>query len=381
MSGIKLSNATLTATENQSLWHPVQARETVTMTWFSDIALGMLDSTTLAPLCPLVTLPILPALPLGPAPTSSSTRATSSWDPCVPAPVYVPANQSMSQLISSGPEDPRLFFDNTGLTFHSLPSGTVKGQSCLNLTAGRMYRVKIDRAALKPLLGGEGHCPVLGGSELAVPPVVAVELKYRQSVRRSPEKNWIRFFHSRLGEHFIYSLYPYEVVRAQPDGDAETHYRGGNPRIAQTVLDRKVVFHGGANALLVEPWNLRTCGNKTGGLCDRNNGTGKRLRWSRSAYYLASFHTIDREGRYRNYVFEFASGPPFEVLRVSRALPLLQSPVFDRSLATPITFQSGMTFLANGNLAVSYGSSNADARVLIMGQETLESFFDDPAPQ
>lgn len=80
-----------------------------------------------------------------------------------------------------------------------------------------------------------------------------------------------------------------------------------------------------------------------------------------------------------NYAFEFMDVDcKFEIIRVSRPLPLRLSPKRDASISRPLGFVSGLTQHPNTNtqrIIFSYGSSNAESRVLSMSLETLEELF------
>ncbi len=110
-----------------------------------------------------------------------------------------------------------------------------------------------------------------------------------------------------------------------------------------------VVFHGGSHAVLLPATDLSP------------------------ACFLAAFHTVEG-GNYQNFLLKFACTRPWDVLRVSRPLPLVEAAP-DASVQQPLAFLSGLALL-NGSLVVlTYGSSNVESRVLVLDTALLESIF------
>jgi hypothetical protein len=93
----------------------------------------------------------------------------------------------------------------------------------------------------------------------------------------------------------------------------------------------------------------------------------------RPAYYLSVFHTIENSTHYLRIDHGHIS-----ILRISDPLPLIHAEVHDHSISISLGFVSGLTRLdhSNGWVAFSYGSSNAESRVLTMSPPTaLEELF------
>jgi hypothetical protein len=137
------------------------------------------------------------------------------------------------------------------------------------------------------------------------------------------------------------------------DSSVQPHISHEYLRFTKTLQERdNIVFHGGANPVLMAE------------------------TLDRPAYYLSVFHTIENSTHYLNYAFEFMDKSPFSILRISDPLPLILAEVQDHSISIPLGFVSGLTRLDhNGWVAFSYGSSNAESRVLTMSPTALEALF------
>ncbi len=123
------------------------------------------------------------------------------------------------------------------------------------------------------------------------------------------------------------------------------------------------MWHGGVNALRVP--------------------AGHVLNYpGRGAYYLGAIHSIGKSTGYLNYLVEFAGESPFAIERVSDPLPLLQMPqaFSDGSAPSPLAFLSGLSVMEDGRCLLSYGSTNAEARLLSLNPGALHAAFSLPLP-
>lgn len=84
-------------------------------------------------------------------------------------------------------------------------------------------------------------------------------------------------------------------------------------------------------------------------------------------------HSLDSQRRYQTMAYQFRAEPPFDILTVSRPLPLAG--------VGAANFASGLFVPAGTNkIIVSYGAHDAESRVLVMSKAYLEQLFDACAP-
>jgi hypothetical protein len=344
----------------------VTAVEKVTQKWYSYLYTGILNADTLQQEGVLK--------PFTAAPPGGGVSSNRSWTPCVSPPTYVEQNRSISLVESvGGMEDPRLLVRThassgakvLGLTFYSnIPRDfelEAEGKA-----PGPPYGTFYAKVwGEKPL---EGLCPKKGrvwitdvegggggdGSAAQRPQVT--DLEKQTGLMYVTEKNWMFFESEGTGlQRFVTEVEPHRIhdftnQSLSPDlqelrlVDSTT-----NPRLATTVSTARALIHGGAN-----PIQLTTDPN----------------------IFLGSFHTITPGGVYTNFLYEFYAHPPYSVVRVSKPLPLLSAPLVDASTSNPMTFSSGLTELPDKRVLVSYGSSNAESRVLVLTAKGLDDLFD-----
>jgi hypothetical protein len=308
---------------------------TEVLQWYSDVAIGRLDSS-------LVLTGPMTMMRLAPEP----------WRPCVPNASYSKRNNTFTQHVSSGPEDPRFVRrgEQLWVSVYSLPPPTTGSGDAACSRAGRMFWAKMPSEPTEA--------------------VVARELAWEGSKDSVAEKNWMSFEHPSEGQLFMRSLLPWVVLRVPGPNEpldaigedrADFAFRAEAPVLEATAGRRDVVFHGGTSALRVMP----------GDPLFLDGGDS-----ARKPYYLAGFHTIDPHGLYINYLVEFAGEPPFGPERYSAALPLVEAPVKDGSIGAPLAFLSGLTATPTGQLLLSYGSSNHESRVLMLDKTALAFAFD-----
>jgi predicted peptidase len=309
------------------------------VTWESEIGIGYLNPTTFELLGSMVKLDVFP--------TGSHFCQLRPW--------FSPHNQTVGRLIVDGPQDPRLFVtaDNEmWLSFFSVPATPYPGQACPSQTGGNVYQAAVlFPTATNTKLTGIDRMYAPSGLHSSSFPIVSTSFPKDYVAFRS-EKNWLSFFKGAT-QYFITGVHPYTIAKVLSDSSVKPHISHEYHRFTKTLQERdNIVFHGGANPVLMAE------------------------TVDRPAYYLSVFHTIENSTHYLNYAFEFMDKSPFSILRISDPLPLILAEVQDHSISIPLGFVSGLTRLDhNGWVAFSYGSSNAESRVLTMSPTALEELF------
>jgi hypothetical protein len=318
------------------------ARVSKSWTWQSEIGIGYLNPTTFELLSPMVMLDVFPP----------------GRYFCQLRPWFSPHNETVVSFVVDGPQDPRLFVtaDNEiRLSFFSVPVTPYPGQACPSHTGGKVYQatVRFSNATntLSTKLTGIDRMYAPTGVNSLSFPIVSTSFP-KDYVELRSEKNWLYFLEGAT-QYFITGMHPYTIAKVLKDSSVKPFISHEYYRFTKTLQERgNIVFHGGANPVLMAE------------------------TVDRPAYYLSVFHTIENSTHYLNYAFEFMDKSPFSILRISNPLPLIQAEVHDQSISIPIGFVSGLTRLDhNGWVAFSYGSSNAESRVLTMSPTALEEMF------
>ena len=290
---------------------------------------------------------------------------------CEIRPTVSPHNLTIGQLVADGPQDPRLFISPTSelwLSFFAYPVTSSPGEACSSHTGGKMYHAQVPFHWQEDLSdGGLSHISTNASQIIGVDrvdyhkhgpgvnatsfPVISSSFPKDYMTLRS-EKNWLAFTHDAT-LYYITDMHPFTVTRVVNGSRVELARSYYYPLFTSTQMQHPdMVFHGGANPLLMPATDMRP------------------------SFYLGVFHTLEN-GTYVNYAFEFMDVDcKFEIIRVSRPLPLRLSPKRDASISRPLGFVSGLTQHPNTQRIIfSYGSSNAESRVLSMSLETLEELF------
>ena len=93
------------------------------------------------------------------------------------------------------------------------------------------------------------------------------------------------------------------------------------------------------------------------------HGSGSAIDWDEGSR-LALYHTKHAHGAYVSYAYTFQAGAPFDVLAVSRPLPLAgANGAFASSLAIPP---------GGDKVVVAYGVADAESRALVMSKAYLD---------
>lgn len=409
---------------------PVNATLKSTMTWWSEILLGRIHTSNWSLLEPMRKVTVSPP-----------HNASGEWVPCIPPyGGYAAVNNSVTQIISiGGLEDPRLMWlpDGTlGLTFQSLPpQGSplstlavrgLEGDQVFDpnsdecFTKGRLYRAIIP------------HKRFLADSFLNTS-IPSKALLYEKAAPFNTEKNWMSFFQDGK-EKYVRTMFPHRVLDVGPSTATVINVLEGDLGSVDSRLlvskKSSVVYHGGANALLMKPAKEGNCTGRDW-VCyidrypDLTKAFGKNTAQAQAhyaangkkegrccscdvhycSYYLSSFHSIEA-GKYRNYLYKFAPWAPYPITAVSGLLPMLGAPLVDRSIGKPLAFNSGLAAVnftnvhvpptcvkenvndtdANATsictrsrtvgLILSYGSSNAESRALFIPESWYAHFFE-----
>jgi len=270
-----------------------------------------------------------------PLPPDAANANTSFWTPCLPPPLRHPVNNTATLRFSTGPEDPRLQFGKSDDLMHI---------TFFSFAPGDRGRTDVPPRCADPKSYGRFYETTVFAEENRLE---TKQVKFDEAERSEIEKNWMRF-EVKSAAHYIRSLHPYIVVRhSARRKTTQVIVRTEVPVFAQLVQQEKLKIHGGSNAVLV---------------CDEGRA---------SCYFLATFHTVDKKGRYLNYAFAFESERPFSIISITRQLPLLN--MKDRN-----NFLSGLEVVqVQGDRYVlfTYGCNDDESRLLKVPLSLVEEWI------
>jgi hypothetical protein len=156
------------------------------------------------------------------------------------------------------------------------------------------------------------------------------------------------------GTFFIRHVSPFTVVDFMQEEDEVTIQDYSSlavPNLAWYSRMLDVQIHGGSNAIVMDPEAPDV------------------------PYFLAAIHTVSSTKEYVNYLLKFTLTPPYSILAVSYALPLIAR------VATCPIFASGLTLASDkAAVLVSYGSCDEEPRVLSISPTSLATLFDHSMP-
>jgi len=266
------------------------------------------------------------------------TSDGSAWNDLCTRDTYIPANNTLIRTIVTGPEDPRLTLvdEELVLSFNSiLPVD--KNSGCPEVVVSQMFITPFGT-------GWRKHDPLS-----------PKRLEYGWT--RIHEKNWVGF--SYEGDmYFVYQIFPHTIVRAQShSGEAERLYEtsfGDFITLTRNLGDHiQGSLRGSASAVRIEG----------------NQRTTPHLP---RAHYLGLFHAQSTEGEYLHFAYRFSPSPPFEVLQVSRQLPLLGRP--SSTSRHPFAFATGLA-VVDDVVLLTYGSGDQESRLLVMELSEFDEYF------
>ncbi|CAE8704630.1 unnamed protein product [Polarella glacialis] len=258
---------------------------------------------------------------------------------------WLPENSTLIRLIVTGPEDPKLLGQR-----HS-ESGAASAKDEL-LVAFNSY----------PPVGADGKCGVAAASQMYLARNVDVvhptQVKFGQHLScghlNRAEKNWIPF--ERNGKfYFVYSLLPHEVVEINPDGSCGKRFNSAFTPLAHLqAMDFDKAIRGSAQAVFI----------------DDAEGTPNLPE----PHFLAMLHITDTKvRRYAHFAYRFKAEPPFEIVQISKQLPLQTLSPGDMSSA-PFAFVSGLA-VRERQVVISYAAGDRDPRALLLKMERLDEMF------
>ncbi|CAE7463839.1 mdmB [Symbiodinium natans] len=288
---------------------------------------------------------------------------------------YVPGNKTLIRLIVTGPEDPKVipltrtrgFCDNSGIDcsnprppddFCSL--STKNCDTCHSRWCTEK-EVQIAFSSYTPKAGKDckrrdvTQMFLAAGVDAGQPDKVSTGLHLKCGQWNHNEKNWIPF--QRHGKTYVvYSLVPHLVHELIHDGNGTCgpQFRSVSPQLAQMQeknLDQ--AYRGSAQAVYVD-------------------APAANLSMPQP-HFLALFHVADlKVRRYWHHAYRFSPNPPFQILQVSKALPLQALP--PRPSAPPFAFASGLVVHGN-QVTIAYAAGDREPRALSMTLSRLDEFF------
>jgi len=167
------------------------------------------------------------------------------------------------------------------------------------------------------------------------------------------EKNWIPF--QREGKTYVvYSLIPHVVRELADTGSCGQQWRSIFPKLEEMQSRLlEMAIRGSAQAVYV----------------NAPNATPHLPR----PHYLALFHAADlKVRRYAHYAYRFSPKPPFQILQVSKVLPLEMLPAMPGAPA--FAFASGLV-VHDQQVILTYAAGDREPRALLMSLSRLDDFF------
>eukprot|EP00931_Biecheleriopsis_adriatica_P049161 TRINITY_DN28425_c0_g1_i1.p1 TRINITY_DN28425_c0_g1~~TRINITY_DN28425_c0_g1_i1.p1 ORF type:complete len:1772 (+),score=388.07 TRINITY_DN28425_c0_g1_i1:296-5317(+) len=257
-------------------------------------------------------------------------------DTLCPRETYIPHNKTIVRLVTTGPEDPKLFSykGDDLMLFNSYPPAALKNGSCGAEPVSQMYLARnID--ADHPEEASVGHHLACGRKKAA-------------------EKNWIPFErHGKL--HLVYTVLPHMVGTLASDNSCGSWQKSVFRPLSQVQsMADTMEFRGSATAVYIDDADA-TPSLKT-------------------PHFLALFHAVDTAKRrnYAHFAYRFSPDPPFEILQVSKELKLQElSPSVG---APPFAFVSGLA-VRDRQVIISYTAGDRDSRALLLELNQLDELF------
>ncbi|CAE7883997.1 mdmB, partial [Symbiodinium sp. KB8] len=289
---------------------------------------------------------------------------------------YVPENKTLIRLVVTGPEDPKVIplmqgYCDKSSADCSTPRepGDLCGSSrdhCRNCHSRwcSSEEVQIAFSSYTPKAGKD--CKrrdvmqmfLASGVDAKAVDKVSQGLHLKCGQWNHNEKNWIPFQRNSR-TYVVYSLVPHLVHELVHDGQGTcgSQFRTLFPPLAQMQeknLDK--AYRGSGQAVHVDASAARAA-NLT----------------LRQSHFLALFHVADlKVRRYWHYAYRFSPDPPFQILQVSKALPLQELP--PRPFAPRFAFASGLAVHGH-QVTIAYAAGDREPRALSMTLSRLDEFF------
>ncbi|CAE7866060.1 mdmB, partial [Symbiodinium microadriaticum] len=276
---------------------------------------------------------------------------------------YVPENKTLIRLVVTGPEDPKVIplmqgYCDKSSADCSTPRepGDLCGSSrdhCRNCHSRwcSSEEVQIAFSSYTPKAGKD--CKrrdvmqmfLASGVDAKAVDKVSQGLHLKCGQWNHNEKNWIPFQRNSR-TYVVYSLVPHLVHELVHDGQGTcgSQFRTLFPPLAQMQeknLDK--AYRGSGQAVHVDASAARAA-NLT----------------LRQSHFLALFHVADlKVRRYWHYAYRFSPDPPFQILQVSKALPLQELP--PRPFAPRFAFASGLAVHGH-QVTIAYAAGDREPR-------------------
>ncbi|CAK9050154.1 Protein MEI2-like 1 (AML1) (MEI2-like protein 1) [Durusdinium trenchii] len=291
---------------------------------------------------------------------------------------WLPQNRTMMRFVVTGPEDPKVFpLTRKGSCAESMAGCWVLRASsdfchvnqsfCEAKCNSRWCSPHEVQVAFNSYTPKEGkscdHRSVsqmflASGIDVERPELVSQGQHLKCGQLDHSEKNWIPF--EREGQTYVvYSMIPHLVRELKGTGSCGQQWRSIFPKLEEMqshLLDAAI--RGSASAIYL----------------DAPNATARLPE----PHYLALFHAADlKVRRYVHYAYRFAPKPPFQILQVSKPLPLQMLPPMPG--APPFAFASGI-LLREEQVILTYAAGDRESRALLMSLKQLDKYFEyDPA--
>jgi len=294
---------------------------------------------------------------------------------------YLPENRTLIRMTVTGPEDPKVI----PLTWRDPGYCDVTATDCSKPRSARdwcstsqehcsichwrwcgMDEVQIAFSSYTPKVGRGCESRdvtqmfLATGVDVNKPDEASRGFHLKCGQWNHNEKNWIPF---QYGGHtyIVYSLVPHLVQELVYDGAGScgSQWRTVFPPLAEfTEKHAGKAIRGSAQAVYVNAPDV--------------------TRSVPAPHFLGLFHVADlKEQRYWHYAYRFAVEPPFQIIQVSKALPLLTLQPHPGS-GLPFAFASGLAVHDN-QVTITYAAGDREPRALVMSLSRLEQLFHESA--
>ena len=287
---------------------------------------------------------------------SPSSSFGKSWFPCLAPPAYFSENNTFVQVVTTGPQDPRLMWwgKQLILSFFSMRPVSRQGELCPSKSNASLLvqRENTGSVFIVPINFSKSGKPELTNvRELPLPP------SRRGRPESTVEKNLL-LFEKGSSLCYVYRVFPHVVYTiANASGWTEPTRYVGDSRLLSDLLirpdvaDDGLIAHGGAAPIQLSLPLLR--------------GTNV------TNLYLGSFHTTSAHDRrwysHHLYIFE---GSRFDIVAYSSQLPLVEQSPGNRG-----TFISSILETKTGDFLISYGSGDVESRILVVTNDMFRELF------
>ena len=283
--------------------------------------------------------------------TNRLTKELWNTKLCRIKPTYVLENKTLIYKIVTDAEDPKLFQLPQGVP-QGVPHGVVEKRNWAmlfsSLPPASMIKGDDDtcddsKKSKVQMYIADGVSELFTASATSAPSSSSPAGVYMEcSKKEMDEKNWIPFTTSQQATHFVYSISPHVILTGRPaDGTCIKTYTSTSFQPLE-ILAEKI----GASKI-------------------RGSATALKFGLNR---YLGLIHTKTKIGRgYTTMAYMFSDVPPYEIVAISRPLPLSGS---------GLAFPSGLTVLnQEKKILITFGVADAQSRIMVLSRESLRDLF------